>query len=78
MEIFECWNVKDNKIIVSSEKQLESLFMCIKKGEEILLRWDDEEDSDVKRSRILITTDLISKIVDGRFIIESRKEVGEE
>lgn len=71
MEVFDVNECTDNKIDLKSERQLESLFEKIKDSAEILIRWEDydENENPVKKSRILLTDNLMSRIKDGRFTL---------
>lgn len=81
MEVFNVVTNEDNKIILASEKQMESLFELMKAEEIVMIKWEEEaedEDGDdvtLKRSRILPTEGLMARIKDGRFIIESREDL---
>ena len=73
MEVFDVNVCTDNLIDLKSENQMESLLEKIKESVEIMVRWEDEDDDEnaVKKSKILMTDSLMSKIKDGRFVLTS-------
>ena len=75
MEVFKVISNTDDKIVLESEKQLESLFNEIQKEQNVMIRWQDEE---CNKSKLLVTEGLMARIKDGRFILESSEEVEEE
>jgi len=80
MEVFDVNECTDNKIDLKSEKQLESILGYIKDSAEILIHWEDEDDNGntVKRSKILLTDNIMSRIKDGRFILTATEEMEED
>lgn len=79
MEVFDVNECTDSRIDLTSERQLESLYEKIKDSAEILIRWEDEDrdGNPVKKSKILLTDNLMSRIKDGRFTLTA-SESGEE
>ena len=77
MEVFNVHICEDDRIVLKSEKQMESLFEQIKDSAEVMIRWKDEDEG-TKNSKILITDSLMSRIKDGRFIISSEEDLDEE
>ena len=77
MEVFKVISNTDDKIVLESEKQLESLFNEIQKEQNVMIRWQDE-DSETNKSKLLVTEGLMARIKDGRFILESSEEAEEE
>ena len=73
MEVFNVNSCTEEGIDLKSEKQLESLFEKIKDSADIMIRWEDE-DEETKRSKILLTDSLMSRIKDGRFVLTSTEE----
>lgn len=51
----------------------------IKDSEEVLICWDDEDEDEnvIKKSEILVTDNLMSRIKDGRFRLTSSRSVEE-
>jgi len=76
MEKFDAEDVMDDKIVLKTERQLESLFELVKKEEIVLLRWDNVNED--KCSKIFPTEGLMARIKDGRFHLESCKETEED
>lgn len=72
MEVFDVHTCGDNKIVLKSEKQMETLFNQIKDSADVMIRWEDDDEG-TKNSKILITDGLMSRIKDGRFIISSEE-----
>ena len=79
MEVFDVHKATDNKIILKSELQMETLFKSIQESEPVMLRWivkaEDEDGNEVTipHSQILITDGLMARVKDGRFIIKSKE-----
>jgi len=79
MEIFKVNRCTEDLIDLKSPAQMESLFEMIKDSAEVMIKWEDEDadGDDVKKSKILITDGLMSRIKDGRFEITSTEESNE-
>jgi len=73
MELFNVNKCTDEGIDLKSESQMETLLACIKDSQEVMIRWDDEDEG-TKRSKVLITDNLMARIKDGRFVITSTAE----
>lgn len=79
MEVFDVVSNKDDKIVLKSEKQMESLFNEINKEQNVMIRWietgedEDGDEVEVKRSKLLVTEGLMARIKDGRFILEAKE-----
>jgi len=75
MEVFNVNKCTDEGIDLKTENQLTSLFEKIKDSEEIMVRWEEEDDDDdeviIKRSKVLLTDNLMARIKDGRFNLTS-------
>lgn len=82
MEVYDVVKNTDDRIILKTEEQLQSLFENIKEEKDVIIRWveEDKNDSDIKikRSKLLVTEGLMARIKDGRFILESKKEEVQE
>lgn len=80
MEVFKVNNCSADGIDLKTSNQLESLLEKIKDAEEIMIKWTEENDDSekVKRSHILITDGLMSRIKDGRFRLTSSEIVEED
>ena len=81
MEIYNVNSCSEELIDLKSEDQLESLLKNIKDSSEVMIRWkeySDEHDCDVKKSKILLTDNLMARIKDGRLALTSTKEIEEE
>lgn len=80
MEVFNVNKCSEDGIDLTSADQLESLLDKIKDSEECMVKWTEEDDGgyDVKRSKILLTESLMSRIKDGRFSLTSTKKVEED
>lgn len=76
METFDVVSNSDAKIILKSEKQMESLFEQIKVEAIVLIRWEDDDGNYC--ARILPTEGLMARIKDGRFILESSRDSEDE
>lgn len=77
MEIFNVNSCTEELIDLKSESQLESLLNMIKDSKEIMVRWEaEDEDSGemMKKSKILITDELLVRLKDGRLALTSSKE----
>lgn len=75
MEVFNVHVCNDERIILKSETQMESLLKEIEDSQTVMIRWieeDEEEEEPVKRSKVLITDGLMARIKDGRFVLESK------
>lgn len=73
MEVFNVNSCTEDLIDLTSESQLESLLTCIKDSQEVMIRWIDEEEG-IKKSKILLTDNLMAKIKDGRLVLTATKE----
>ena len=47
---------------------METFLTCVKDSEEVMIRWNT---GDCKKSKVLITDSMMSRIKDGRFVVES-------
>ncbi len=76
MEVFKVNSCTEDGIDLKSETQLESLLNKIKDSAEVMIKWEEENEDgyNVKRSKILITDNLMARIKDGRFNLISTKE----
>lgn len=77
MEVFNVNDCTEDGIDLKSEAQLESLLKCIKDSEEVMIRWEDEGEG-TKRSKVLLTDNLMARIKDGRFNLTSSEDLEEE
>ena len=78
MEVFDVVSNKDEKIILKSETQMQTLYTEIEAEHDVLIRWTEEEtdeEEEVKKSKLLITEGLMARLKDGRFVLESEEEV---
>jgi len=76
MEVFNVHSCSEELIDLKSDTQLESLLNMIKDSKEVMIKWEEEdEDGDMmKKSKILITDELLVKLKDGRLVLTSSKE----
>ena len=76
MEVFKVNSCTDDHIDLKSATQLESLLEMIKDSAEVMIKWEEEDDNEdvVKKSKILITDELMVRIKDGRFNLTSTEE----
>lgn len=79
MEIFKVNSCTEDGIDLTSDTQLESLLNMIKDSTEVMVKWIEEDDDgdEVRRSKILVTDNIMSRIKDGRFSLTSTKEIEE-
>jgi len=73
MEVFNVHTCSEEGINLKSEAQMETFLSCVKDSQEVMIRWVDEENGN-KKSKVLITDSLMSRIKDGRFVVESTKD----
>ena len=81
MEVYKVNSCTEEGIDLKSQEQLESLLKEIKDSSDVMIKWDvKDEDEDVieKKSKILLTDNLMPRIKDGRFSLTSTVEVKEE
>lgn len=79
MELFKVNDCTEELIDLKTSDQLESLLEKIKDSEEIMIKWEteDEDEQVTKKSQILLTDSLMARIKDGRFRLIS-SEIQEE
>ena len=76
MEVFNVNSCDEEQIDLKSDEQLESLLNKIKDSQEIMVKWEEENEESgelEKRSQILVTDGLMSRIKDGRLRLTSSK-----
>lgn len=79
MEVFKVNSCTEDGIDLKSDTQLESLLEKIKDSAEVMVKWTEENDDrdEVKRSKILLTDNIMTRIKDGRFNLTSTKAIEE-
>ena len=70
MEVFNVNKCTEEGINLKSESQMETFLGCVKDSQEVMIRWNDEDEG-TKNSKILITDSMMSRIKDGRFVVTS-------
>lgn len=75
MEVFKVHKVTDEKIILMDDRQLETLFNEIKNDQDFIVEWIEENH---KKSKLFLGDGLLSRLKDGRLVLEARKELAED
>ena len=82
MEVFDVVSNTDNKIVLKTESQLQTLYGEIVAEHDVMIRWTepeidedgDETDEKIKKSKLLVTEGLMARLKDGRFVLESEEQ----
>lgn len=74
MERFKVIHATDNKIILSDDRQLDTLLNSVKNDEDFVIEWVEDNQ---KKTKLFLGDGLLSRLKDGRLILESRKTLKE-
>ena len=74
MERFEVIHADDNKIILQDDRQLETLFKEIQEDQNFIVEWFEKNQ---KRTKLFLGDGLLSRLKDGRLVLEARKKLDE-
>jgi len=75
MERFEVIYANDNKIILQDDRQLETLFKEIANDQNFIVEWFEKNQ---KRTKLFLADGLMSRLKDGRLVLEARKNLEED
>lgn len=75
MEVFKVHKVTDDKIILMDDRQLETLFKEIQEDQNFIVEWTEENQ---KKSKLFLGDGLLSRLKDGRLILEAEKSLPED
>lgn len=71
MEVFNVHHASDDKIILKSDRQIDTLFKEISNDQNFLVQWNENDGSHTK---LFLGDGLLSRLKDGRMIIEAIKK----
>lgn len=74
MEVFKVHHASDEKIILKSDRQIDTLFKEISNDQNFLVQWNEKDGSHTK---LFLGDGLLSRLKDGRMVIEAIKKDGE-
>lgn len=74
MERFKVIHATDDKIILSDDRQLDTLLSSVKNDEDFVIEWFENNQ---KKTKLFLGDGLLSRLKDGRLILESRKTLKE-
>jgi len=74
MEVFKVHTATDDRIILRDDRQLESLFKQIQDDQNFIVSWIENNQ---KKTKMFMGDGLLARLKDGRFMIESIKELEE-
>ena len=75
MEVFKVHKATDDKIILLDDRQLDTLFKEIQNDQNFIVEWSENNQ---KRSKLFLGDGLLSRLKDGRMVIEARKELSKD
>jgi len=75
MEVFKVHKATDDKIILMDDKQLETLFKEIQNDQNFMVQWIEKNET---KTKLFLGDGLLSRLKDGRMVLEARKELSED
>ena len=75
MEVFKVHKATDERIILSDDKQLETLFKQIQDDQNFMVQWIEENTT---KTKLFLADGLLARLKDGRLILEAKKALDED
>ncbi len=75
MEVFKVHYASDEKIILKDDRQLDTLFKEITGDKDFKVQWIEKDET---RTKLFLGDGLLSRLKDGRMVLEARKESSKE
>jgi hypothetical protein len=75
MEVFKVHTASDDRIVLKSDKQMESLFKEIEGDQNFIVEW---VENNIKKTKLFLGDGLLSRLKDGRLVIEAREDLNED